>query len=442
MHSAPLYMHIIVFICCMVSVFFSLYTATSLWKPKLPRFFSCFIGAFLLGANAWGASLIDNKIIVYLLFLAIDLIFLKLVTHITWTEAFLGCINSVFHYICLEGITVGVFALVSRKNLYQIITVPSSSLIVVGITMILLMLCMGVYHTEKVVTRIRALISSETEMTNVILMHAALFLFMLFFSYNYYYNLDLIWFSFSQLLLSLLMLILYHLILNYGSRISYLINNELHQDLVNNQLKSQLAQYESYTESFVQVDRFKTRFREVSLTLRHLIYEKKYEKAETILENDFPQMLELLPSKKEYSNSLTVNAFMLEWARRCQHEHIQLDGLLYVPENLLSHEERILYLLTEIRDIYMYLAGPVSKATITLMAKHARNRFIINISGPFKGIIEEKDEYPYFITANGVEVKSCYHRLVTQVDGMNGTLFWSVETRPQTFTLTVSFHSR
>ena len=379
---------------------------------------------------------------VYLLFLVIDLIFLKLATHITWPEAFLGCINSVFHYICLEGITVGIFALAIKKNLYQIITVPTTSLIVLGITMILSMLCMGIYHTQKVAARIRALTSSQTEMNNVIFMHAALFLFMLFFSYNSYYNLDLIWFSFSQLLLSLLMLILYHLILDYGSRISYLINNELHQDLVSEQLKNQLAQYESYNESFVEVDRFRTRLREIFLTLQHLIHERNFNKAEIVLGSDFPKLMEMLPSRQEYSNSMVVNAFMLEWARRCRHENIQLDGLLFVPDNLLKYEKQILYLLTEIRDIYMHLADPVSKATITLMAKHARNRFIININGPFKGLIEEKNDYPYFVTNKGIEIKSCYHRLLSHVEDMNGTIFWGSEKNPNSFALTVSFHSR
>lgn len=131
----------------------------------------------------------------------------------------------------------------------------------------------------------------------------------------------------------------------------------------------------------------------------------------------------------------------MDWAQRCSTDKIKLDAVLYVSDSLMSKEKDIVRLLMEMRDLYMLLAEPITHAGIQLKANTMRKRFIINAVGPFRGMIEEKEEYPYFITAKGKEVKSCYHRLVALVDELGGTIFWKAEQNPSNFTLTISFHS-
>lgn len=218
---------------------------------------SCILGSFIVGIAIWYSVRLDNEILSYLLLFFLELVILKLAVHATWMEAALGAIGSVFYYVCLKGVVVGIFALVFRKNLYQIITVPTLSLWVLASTMLLKTLLFGIMFRKKIIPKLRALISSQWEAGMVLFQHITLFVFMLFYSYNYYYNLDLIWFSFAQLLLSMLMFALYHMILHYGARVSYLLDTDVHNDLINAQLKSQLAQYQSRQELFHQIDAFK-----------------------------------------------------------------------------------------------------------------------------------------------------------------------------------------
>ena len=441
MHTAPYYVQIIALISCVISGFFLLFFATGFWRPRLPRIMSCISGSLIVGISIWYSVRLENEIISYLLLFFLELLIIKIVVHVTWLEAALGAIGSVFYYVCLKGVVVGTFALALRKNLYQIITVPTLSLWVLTATMLLKAIFFGIMFRKKIIPKLRALISSQWEAVMVLVQHITLFMFMLFYSYNYYYNLDLIWFSFAQLLLSVLMFALYHMILYYGARVSYLLDTDVHNDLINTQLKSQLAQYKSRQELFHQIDSFKHQFREATLSLQYLASVRDFDKVEDFLTQNLPQILNYLPVNKVYSNSSFVGAFIMDWAEQCASGELKLDAVLYVSDSLISKEKDIVRLLMEIRDLYMLLAEPIPNADIRLKGNTLRKRFIINAVGPFKGIIEEKEEYPYFITAKGKEVKSCYHRLIALVDELGGTVFWKVEGKPSNFTLTISFHS-
>lgn len=423
---------------CIFCVFLYCLTASHYWKPKMNKYLFCVLGAIIVGTSTWGGFQLGNEVAAYLIIISIEIIFYKFFTHITWIQAtFLG-LTSIFHTICIKGITVGIFSFMLKKNLYQVITNSDWSMMVLTATMLIKIVFLSYHFKQTTRKKLRTLFLSEEELISVLCQHGALFIFMLFYSYNYYYNLDLVWFSFAQMLLSTLMLVLYYLILNYGIRVSHLLENELYRDIISKQLKTQLSQYQSYKDTLSKIELFRQTYQETELKIQRLMDSNDTRAMKSLFHNTFANLIEQLPKRREYSNTEMLNAFIFEWDNECSSSGITLEALIHIPDEFISRQENILQLLFEVHDIYTTLASPLAVSKIKVESKTTDSHFSLYIEGPFKGIIESKGDMPYFVTKDALKIKSSYHRISNLANDLNGKILWKAKDATSIFNLTIS----
>lgn len=410
-------------------------------KFKAPRFsliVVCSIIAVITGGCTWHFAFIDNKIISYLVVLIIEVFLLKTLIHFKWQQAIFSGIFDVFHLICSEGIATGILALILKKNLYQIVTVTESSLIALIIAMVIKSILYFIYGFAINRNEFQSLFRSDKELETVVLQDSAIFVFMLFGCYNYYYNLDLIWFTVVQILLSILTLVLFMMVFHYGMRVSYMIENDVHNELVREQLRLQLSQHVSYQNTFADIDTFKRQFREDILTMEQLIDDGNIKELRKIANDKMPRLLEMLPEKKEFSNNEVVNALLLSWYQQCSARKINFQALIFVASELSEKQKEFSDLLIEIKDLYCSLTLQVNGGHIKIEGKNIKTRFVLQVSGSYSGSITERSDLPYFKTRNGIDAKSAYHRIHEMINSVDGTLFWDADETSSLFKLTVS----
>lgn len=418
--------------------FFCCITVFSYWKPRLPKFLSCIIGAVFIGFATWASFELENEIAAYMILVFVEVLFCKFMAHTTWDQALFAGVTSTFHTLCLKGITVGILSFVLKKNLYQIITNSDLVLLALSMAMMLKAFCFIFHRLHLSRKKLRTLLLSEDELKIVSSLHIALLIFMLFYSYNYYYNLDLVWFSLAQTFLSAIMFILYYLILNYGMRVSYLLENELQRDTISKRLNTQLAQYQVYEETFSKIEVFKNSFREKTLKIEQLLESGNVRDAHSYFENTYLKIVDSLPTKKTYSNTEMINAFILGWDSECDVSKVNLEAQIYIPDRFFSHQEVILQLLFEIHDIYTSLASDVPNSTIKVISSISQNQFTLSAEGSYKGIIESKGDLPYFVTKDALKIKSNYHRVFNLTNDLSGKITWKATKAPSKFLLSIT----
>lgn len=438
--NPPIPLHIATILTCVLCSYCYIKTACFYWKPKFsPCAYSC-ITASIMGTLIWGCSFLNNEILSYLIFAAAEIMILQIGTHTNSIQALTAAIASNFHTMCIKGIVIGLLAFMLQKNLYQIISVPSRHLAAITITMVLKMGTPLVYKNPKLQNGFRTLFRSENELEAVLLQHGALFIIMLFFSYNYYYNLDLIWFTIAQIILSVLMLILYYLTLYYSVRISNLLENELANARIQEQLNDKLEQYDSYQTTFKQIENFKYHFRESMLETETLIADGLTEEAQNRLHLSIPLLLEKLPSKKAYSNNEHLNALLLNWDTHCQANNIRFESVVYLPVSFESKERAILELLAVAEVMYSYITASSHTPFVKVESKIMQGHFILNVVGSLQGTVEQGYDLPHFNTPNGTQIKKLYQKISSVSETINGNLFWKYSQEDRIFQIIFSIH--
>lgn len=433
-----MFLNITAYLACILCVFCLLRTTFQVKKPKFPYWTSLITMSCLIGSLYWHSSFWNNEILSYLVLLAGQTLLLKLFIHLNWCQAVFAGIFDTLHLICIKGITIGIVAVLLRKNLYQVITNPRFFLLVLLVTMLLQSFLYWFYGRFLDRKKFQLLFNLEAELESVVLQHGALFVFMLFYSYNYYYNLDLVWFSLAQTLLSLLILVLYFLILSYGTRVSYLLEHDIHNELLRQQLKLQLSQYSSYQQMLSEIETFKYHFRERILSLEQLLEEGDTSALKTAAHTQVLPLLNLLPAKKTFSNNEFINAVLLDWEQQCARQQIAFHCLLFVPDMLKEHQEEIADILYRLRELYQHLTLCHTNGSLKLEGRHIQSRLVLQVSGSYRGSISQKKDLPCFETPEGLQTKSAYHRLSDMLEAFDGTLFWDTDPDTSQFLLTLS----
>lgn len=409
-------------------------------KPRNTSLLTYFIVPTISGIIIWCSSFFANEVLFYLVILLCETLMLKRCFHLRWEHAIWGGVFSAFSLICIKGIVVGCFALALNRNMYRIISEPTLALVVLIVSMVVKSLCILLCHKMFDPLKLYSLFRSEKGLQSILIQHTSLLVCMLFYCYNYYYNLDLIWFSFAQILLSALALILYISIYNYAAAFSYIIENEVRNEHLNQQISFQQSQYNSYQQTFKEIEAFKHLFRENILSLSQLMEEGKIEQLKQFSQTRMIDLLEKLPSKKEYSNNERTNAVLLDWDRQCSTDGLTFSSLIYVPEEMSKMENEIVTLLCEVKDLCFFISSKVRSGGIQVEGKKVTNRLVLQFTIPYIGIISEKNDMPYFQTPNGVQAKRCYHQLLDFVSSLDGTIFWTSSNTDLLFKLTISIH--
>lgn len=440
MNTASIPMHLATIAACILCSYCYIKTACFYWKSRFNPYIYSVIMACIMGTVIWGCTFLDDEILSYLVFAVMEILILRIGTRANNAHALLAAIASTFHTVCVKGIIIGVFAIVLKKNLYQVITVQNLYLAAVMVTSILKISAPLLYTSTKARSNFATLFRSENELESVLMEHGALFIIMLFFSYNYYYNLDLIWFTIAQIILSVLMLVLYYLTLYYGVRISNLLENDIANMRIQQQLNDKLAQYDSYQNIFEMIEDFKYYFRENMLVTEALIANGSMEEAQSRLHAAIPLLMEKLPSRKVFSNNEGLNALLVNWDIHCQTNKIRFEAMVYLPDVFERKEKEILSVLAIIEDMYSYITRYSKSPFIKVEGKMLQGNFVLNIVGSIQGTVEQRFDLPCFITPNGDRIKMLYQKLSSMSETINGLLFWNYLLKERSFQIIFSIH--
>lgn len=321
-----------------------------------------FIVAILFGILIFK---IDNLPAIYLLTFMAGVALIYLCFKTTLLQAYFCSVFYVFHLITLNGMSVGALSLLLKRNSFQILSIPEYHMNSILLTIAGMCVVLMLYYTFLKPNKLRCFFSCKVQLIYVLIAHFSICLFMLFHSFGFYYNLDLIWISISQILVGLILYIAYMLILNYGVRVSNLLQYDIRSRQQLEMIKSQLHHQHSLEQLSETLNTFKHAYREQLLSIEYYAENQQCEEIKKEIKKEHIQILNAIPYVKKYSNNALLNSLFIDLAATAQEEKIAFDALLYVPKDISLHE-------TELHGIMSVLLKNAFEATV----QREENRFV------------------------------------------------------------------
>ena len=438
LNTQPIIVDISTISICIISSYINFNFAKYYWETKVSNIFFCGFSGVIIGFTIWSSLFIDNEILFYLILLLLSFSLLKLFIHITYSQALFATITLILHFMIAKGITVGLLSLFLKKNLYQIITVESTALLTLVLSLILTNIFLAMYSSKETRKLIVILFNTESELTRLIQILCSLFIFMLFYSYNYYYNLDLVWFSIAQVILSVLVLILYYQLLSYSLRISNLLEVKLFQQQVESHLNIQLAHYQNHKEIMHSINNSKHKYREKLMTIEALLENKQIDSAIALIQDSSDSLNDELSIAYMASNHDLINGVLFSWKNSCKQNSTDFETQIFISKEIEPICNNILKIITILEVLFDLLTFNNKKSHISIAGKSRNNLFVIKASCIISGSVYDRSGLPFFISKNGLDAKSHYRRLSSITKSYNGIISWSFNSEISSFEITVS----
>lgn len=443
MPKPNLILMLIIFLTSFASALVYFKCVSILWKPTIKTLYvPILIGALIMTGIEFVGVAYLNEPFAYVVSAISCFLLLKYFFYISFYEAFFASLLFVFQTMCLKGMVAGTMSLLLGKNTFQLFSLDYYTLLISGIADLFKLMIFIYIKKEVKKDKYRVFLSSEEEVLTILFAHIGIFLFMLFHSYNYYYNLDLIWFSISQVLVSALMFLVYALIFNFGVRTANLIQRDLWGRHAQEQMQARIDQHDVYLRAIKEIDQFNYQYRELMVTVDYLLQERRDVELHELLKTSFPSLILTLPTTKKYSNHPFIEAALFAWNTVCEREGIELETMVYVPMPFDMDEYHMTHFFQCVQEISMILArGSFHKkhrATIVMEGKVANQWLTIKSTASFSGQIETRNDLPYFLTPNALDLKSKYYMLQRLTEEDHGMCSFSVDNKRQEFSLILS----
>ncbi|MEG2021932.1 MAG: hypothetical protein RR087_09150, partial [Oscillospiraceae bacterium] len=365
----------------------------------------------------------------------------KLLYHTSVSEAAFAGVFSTFNIMCWRGMFAGILSLALKKNTFQLFSIEIYAIIITMLASIFTLIALLYYISPVNLLRIKVFFSCAYELNTVLYLHMALTLFMLFNSYNNYYNLDIIWFSMAQIITPTIMFVIYIMIFNYGIRMSNFLQRELRQENLTEQIKLRYAHRQTYQMAFNKIAEFKHNYRENVITANYCLEKNDLKTLHTIINHELPTLVENLPVIEQFSNNPEYDAALFDWYNSCLAYSIAFKATLFVPPQTTFKSQDIHTLLQLLRELHTPLAQKSKKGkSITITGKLVNNWFSVHTAGSFSGVIEAKNELPYFLVDDGVKTKTAYRNLVEFTSAEKMLITYNVDSKASQFETTVSVY--
>lgn len=438
--------YLIYLISTLLSCFFAnllfFHVVSVLFKPRHNKILSKIIAALIQTAILMLCNNLSNEPLASILAAITYVIIIMAFFSTTFQNATFMATFISLHTMCLKSIIVGSMSLALGKNMYRILQIENWNLIVLFITGILTLFVIQGYRHEFNAEGIRNFFISSDQVRSMQYGHLALYVFLLFNSYNFYYNLDLLWFSFAQIFIGILLLIIYILLMSYGLRTSHLLQIELRQKQHETHMTAQLAQYRSLTSISDQISYFKHGYREMIISLQYLLEKGDVEQAIKELNRVAPELTLHLPSLKEYSNSILCNSLFYEFKTICNSLNIDFDAMLYMPSGLPVPEETFHLIIQSLMKCALELNEEfitTGKKLIHLESRSFNNWLTVKITNTYhkKGTL--KQGVPHFSSKANENIYQELTFVKNQIEAKGGIITFLLKSS-STMETTFSFH--
>lgn len=301
---------------------------------------------------------------------------------------FISCYY-VFHILVFKGIVLGIISLVLKVNTFIVLNNVTYNRISIICTQVLLFITFLVYVRLMKVQLIRSFLINRKQLMHVLGCHICIIIFMLFNTFTYYYNLDLVWVSVAQILISIILYVIYIVILNYAIHMADLLQHKIRDQKQLETIQAQLRQQNSLLKITEIVNAFKHDFREQLLTIEEYIETHQYSKAINELKKDCLYHLDKLPHIKKYSNNIIINSLLIDRQDICDEKGIEMNAMLFYPQDLSISERELHELLRIVFDnaIDANEKNLERNKYITIKSTVEKQWLNILIENPYEGII-------------------------------------------------------
>ncbi|MEG1425994.1 MAG: GHKL domain-containing protein, partial [Raoultibacter sp.] len=272
--------------------------------------------------------------LIYVLEFAITFLIIRISFYGKSIHVFWAALNFTFHTLVIRGIVLAVFSLVVNLNMYRVIEAPTLNMLSLTGTFFVLCLFLTVFNARVDVPKVKTLLSNPGQLRFVYMLQLVMFGFLLFCTYSYYYNLDLVWFTVFHLLTCMFVLIGFYIAFGMAVRTAVWVEDELNYQIIEAQMKRQIRGYEEQKKLYDLMRQYKHDCKRILNTANSLLATGNIEEAQKLLSETVAYAEVNLAPRPEYSNILIVDIILDELADSCEKNDIELSAQCFIPEEV------------------------------------------------------------------------------------------------------------
>lgn len=267
------------------------------WKARISNILLPLIYPILCTASVIFVGKIANEPTAYIALFIFSMLSLLILLKVSLEESILLSTFQIFHMIFAKSIVAGAMSLILQKNMYQLFQVAQYEQLIMAIAHGVLVVLFFIYYLTFNKKKISTFFLCKGQVYNVMITHIIISIYMLFKSYNFYFNLDLIWFSVEQIFTAIILYSLFMISFKFSVLISNLMQNQIRLKNQNYKILCEAANFEAFSEE--------------------------------------------LKEDSNISKSKILNAFFAEFKNICKFENIKLNIEGHIPENINISENEL-----------------------------------------------------------------------------------------------------
>ena len=363
------------------------------YNVKRPLLLGLVFGMVCALAYAGVRMFISMEPMEYILMLIVIAIMAMLCLGLGLEDGFFVALMEVTHIIIAKGIAVGSISLAIGKNMYHVLLVPETNGLCHLLTIGLAVIIMAIYIVFVDKKKLRMLLETRNQKSSVMATHMVIAIFLLFFSYNYYYNMEMVWFSMSQILTSVIMWLGYIIVAVDGMKVASIMKVDIRNKRKEERMSTQLAQYESMKKNRDQLKMLKHDLNETSVSLNYLLEEGKMEEAKEVAQTSFEKIMQNVPEFGQLSNNPLIEALMYETRNKCEQNNIEFKGMVYVPDKCSLNEKELHECLSNLLDnaVTACMKLPPDERKLHVDYTATKNWLTIHVMNSYKGIVRVRN---------------------------------------------------
>ena len=359
---------------------------------------------------------VSNEPLALLLTMILNIVFVFIFFRTAFDEVFISSILVVLLYMCVKSIVVGGFSIYVNQNMYQVLQVQSYQN-TIQVAIWLLMTATILFLQTVILAKEYIHVHNVPNQKSFLLMvNVALTLFMLFQSYNYYYNMEMIWFSISQILTAVVVLCALYVSVNHAIQVATMIDTESNKQTGVRSSQGQTA----VANTVLKLEEQRNALCQEGAEKASIILEQLDHSENVLARSTAQQMLNTFQSAKQYEHSFcnqeALNAVFIEYACIFQEQNIDYQMSLEIPWQLKNSEVKEFQVL--LQEVLSYSLGMLQRMDqtqeryINIVSTDKDGWLLIKIENPYIGLLKIK---------NGVVQSGAYQEIASQIKRLKGS---------------------
>lgn len=176
-------------------------------------------------------------------------------------------------------------------------------------------------------------------------------------------------------------------VLSHTSRVSELLEYELHTRKLQEQLSRQVQHYQSYRKFTESYRMFRHDYEKLMTSVKTLLRNRKYEKAIRILDDIHDTMQRDVLVHKTYSDNILLDSILQDAANACEQKDIRFSVHVHLPESVSMTELDIVHVFSNIVDNAIEACDKVfnQERFVEIISRETQGWSIVEVTNSFNG---------------------------------------------------------